>query len=486
MSLLGKNSWNNYYDLCLHLYSSCAEANFCIGKFDEMEKNLKEVFTNARCLDDELESTFTFVSALVAQNKMHQALDLGLLILAQLGESFLIHSDIRSIIMVEFAKTKRKLNEKCDDEFLNMKNMSDKHKLAVMRLMYILALSAFHADSEVLALICLRMVQTSLNHGICDETAYGLSVLCILCYNFGQIDDALRFGLLSLRLQDKTESNKCLPGVYCVFYTFVHPYFHHYRSSLGPLELGYNIGMRNGDVSYASVCIRQYCTHLFHCGEELATVERTMRKYDKIMMEQKQEIYQKQNFPYWQAALNLMGYSNDPEQLIGEVMDQEQLLEEAIGSRRARSTTVIYHIRSWLAYIFCNYESASRMMEKRQGIILTSSPPFLLCSIFFVEGLISFAMAHKTDETKWRALGLKCIEEIDKYAKHSPSNCKQKLLLLQAESAFLAGEYVTAAKKYDNAIDSATENGFTQDQALAFERKGIFLSNQGNDSKPRQ
>eukprot|EP00957_Ditylum_brightwellii_P086557 6585291-Ditylum_brightwellii.AAC.1 len=91
-------------------------------------------------------------------------------------------------------------------------------------------------------------------------------------------------------------------------------------------------------------------------------------------------------------------------------------------------------------------------------------------------------MAHKTDETKWRALGLKCIEEIDKYAKHSPSNCKQKLLLLQAESAFLAGEYVTAAKKYDNAIDSATENGFTQDQALAFERKGILLSNQGNDS----
>eukprot|EP00957_Ditylum_brightwellii_P027806 2102577-Ditylum_brightwellii.AAC.1 len=64
-------------------------------------------------------------------------------------------------------------------------------------------------------------------------------------------------------------------------------------------------------------------------------------------------------------------------------------------------------------------------------------------------------MAHKTGETKWSVLGLKCIEEIEKYATRAPSNCKHKLLVLQAESAFVAGEYQIAQEKYDEAIDSA-------------------------------
>jgi len=482
ISLLGKNPWTNYYDLCLQLYGSCAEANFCIGNFDVMEGQLKEVFSNARCLDDELESFFIFVSALIAQNKMQEALEVGLLVSAQLGEPFLMHSNMRSIIMVEFAKTKKMIEGKLDDEFLTMKNMNDNHKIAAMRLMYILALSAFQSDSGVFPLICLRMMQTSLKYGLCDESAYSFAVLGVLCCNFGQINEALRFGQLSLRLLDISKVNKCLPGIYACLYTAIIPHFHHYRSSLQPLELGYNVGMRNGDVSYATVCIRQFCVHLFHCGEELATVERIMRKYDKIMMELKQEIYQKQNFPYWQAVLNLMGHSHDPEQLIGEVMNQQQLLEETIGCKRSRSTAIIYHIQSWLAYIFGNHESASRIMEKRQAIILTTNPPFLSCSLSFVEGLISFAMAHKTGETKWSVLGLKCIEEIEKYSTRAPSNCKHKLLVLQAESAFVAGEYQIAQEKYDEAIDSAGKNNFIQDQALAFERQGIFHINQGNTS----
>jgi len=91
----------------------------------------------------------------------------------------------------------------------------------VMRLMYILALSAFHADSEVLALICLRMVQTSLNHGICDETAYGLSVLCILCYNFGQIDDALGFYPYVFRIK-QSRTNACLEFIASSIRLFIH------------------------------------------------------------------------------------------------------------------------------------------------------------------------------------------------------------------------------------------------------------------------
>eukprot|EP00957_Ditylum_brightwellii_P131170 10005099-Ditylum_brightwellii.AAC.1 len=61
---------------------------------------------------------------------------------------------------------------------------------------------------------------------------------------FKDISGGYRFGQLSLRLLDRAKSKKCLPGVYAVVYTFIHPFLDHYRASLEPLEYAYNTGMR--------------------------------------------------------------------------------------------------------------------------------------------------------------------------------------------------------------------------------------------------
>eukprot|EP00957_Ditylum_brightwellii_P104711 7980079-Ditylum_brightwellii.AAC.1 len=41
INLLDKASWADEYDLFLQLYVSCAEAEYCIGNFDEMNKKLE-------------------------------------------------------------------------------------------------------------------------------------------------------------------------------------------------------------------------------------------------------------------------------------------------------------------------------------------------------------------------------------------------------------------------------------------------------------
>eukprot|EP00957_Ditylum_brightwellii_P035635 2701862-Ditylum_brightwellii.AAC.1 len=95
-------------------------------------------------------------------------------------------------------------------------------------------------------------------------------------------------------------------------------------------------------------------------------------------------------------------------------------------------------------------------------------------------------MAHKTDATEWKIAANESIKLLKNNAAHAPSNFQHMLLLLQAESAFLAKNNGDAAIYYDGAIEIAAENGYVQDEALASERAGIFhCSTQDNDQIAR-
>mmetsp|Transcript_34308 Transcript_34308/g.45436 ORF Transcript_34308/g.45436 Transcript_34308/m.45436 type:complete len:227 (+) Transcript_34308:2-682(+) len=188
--------------------------------------------------------------------------------------------------------------------------------------------------------------------------------------------------------------------------------------------------------------------------------------------------------PLRQACQNLIGHSDDPEELTGEVMNEEQFLLKVRG-RNKTLVALVYHLHSWLSYMFGSYESASRYAKERQA---TSSTELVLFGglfrrrYVFVEGLIAFAMAHKTDATEWKIAANESIKLLKNNAAHAPSNFQHMLLLLQAESAFLAKNNGDAAIYYDGAIEIAAENGYVQDEALASERAGIFHLKRDNTS----
>eukprot|EP00957_Ditylum_brightwellii_P098465 7501553-Ditylum_brightwellii.AAC.1 len=69
-------------------------------------------------------------------------------------------------------------------------------------------------------------------------------------------------------------------------------------------------------------------------------------------------------------------------------------------------------------------------------------------------------MAYKTKNEKWRIKGQSSIE---------------------AEFDSIRGKIDDAAKNYDNAVRAAGENGYVQDQALAYERAANFYMKQGDD-----
>jgi len=328
------------------------------------------------------------------------------------------------------------------------------------------------------------MMQFSLHNGICKETSTALGFCSYgLCGSMKDYMGSQRIGHLALLLVERMEAQEFLPRVHVTVYSGVFAWIRQTKLNLGPLLEGYKVGMRSGDNEYAFISGGGYCSMGFVCGKELTTLENDTRTFMKQMIEYKQETSYHFFCPLWQLQLNLMGRSEDPAHLTGEALDLERSIADCLENKRFPSLQLLYSQCSVVAYIFNEYDLAGDMVERTietEKQVLRKAEAFGM--YLFYHGLISFVLARKTKSDKWLTRANEALSEMEKYAKIGPCNFQHKLLLLEAENAYLFGDIDSAMIKYDRAIVTAGEYEFVNDQALACERAGDFLLEQ-NDTR---
>jgi len=484
MGLLNEKCWVVQYEICLQLHEFYAEAQYCSGRFEEMNKILCKIFNAARSFDDKLRAYFTFIEALGAQGKLSEALEVGLYVLSQLGESISMTSNTNSILTEEVTKTGKMLEGKTDAEILALKEMDNFQKIAAMRFLVTLSAYAYFANQDLSALLSCRMIQMTLIYGVCKHSAIGFVAYgSLLSCAYNDISGGYRFGQLSITLLKKFKAAEHMARIIHISCSMINSYVEHHHASLQAIKEAHTTAMKCGDIQLAMGVATQYCVHSFQCGVNLSTVEKMLRECGQKMKENKQHFYVSYIMVYRQFVLNLIGHSDDPLQLTGEAMDQESVMKFAIENKRSSLIKTINEFRCLLAYIFGEYTLASQLIRESDDDNLLYRPAFSTCTTIFIEGLISSAIACKTNVIEWKKKAFVSIEKIRYVSQHAPSNYQHMLVLLQAESSVFLGDNVKAAERYDNAIRTAGEDGFIHNQAIAFERAGMFYLEQGNAAK---
>mmetsp|Transcript_4574 Transcript_4574/g.6680 ORF Transcript_4574/g.6680 Transcript_4574/m.6680 type:complete len:154 (-) Transcript_4574:572-1033(-) len=106
-------------------------------------------------------------------------------------------------------------------------------------------------------------------------------------------------------------------------------------------------------------------------------------------------------------------------------------------------------------------------------------------TIDFWEGLVFFAMARKTKEQKWLHRIQESLSNVRKQAQSLPAHFQHRLLLFEAEIANITGDVERAAEKYELAVNAFDEYGYTNEQAIAYERAGDFFVAQHDERAPQ-
>jgi PAS domain S-box-containing protein len=197
-----------------------------------------------------------------------------------------------------------------------------------------------------------------------------------------------------------------------------------------------------------------------------------MENYSHAIAQLKQETCLNYHQIFWQAVLNLQGQVNNPCCLQGVVYNEQQGLNRYLANNDSLGFQYFYINQLILCYLFGQFTQALKSANTAEGY-LKGAPGQVTMPLFcFYDSLVRLAIYSHVPDSEQKVLFLNVSsnqKKMHKWARHAPMNFLHKYHLVEAEKARVLGQLLEAEKFYEQAIQGARENGYIQEEALAYE-----------------
>jgi predicted ATPase/signal transduction histidine kinase len=466
---LSSDCWEKQYDLTLALYEEIVEAEFLSTHFEQARTLSQKVLQHTKTILEQIKIYEVLIQLNMAQNNMQAALDNALQGLEMLG------------ISLKKEPPEQLKVEDCYD----LPEMTQPEKLAAMRLLIFSISPAYTIAPELFPVVTFTMVELSVKYGNSALAAYAYAnYSSVLCSVLGKIDSGYQFGQLALHLLNQFKVKKFKVKVL----TSIHVVTNHWkqlaRNNLAPLLETVKNGMEVGDLEYVGIAAMHCASYYFWVGESLELVAQKQKILHQLLNSFKQE-YQLVYLKIWQQTVfNLQGRNSEPCRLIGEVLDEDEILPNVLEINYGMAIFGIYLSKSMLCYLFKDYAQsvanaalAEKYEQANVGIMVVPVHKY-----YYSLALLATYPTISTDKQS------EIIRQVDSYqqqmktwAFHAPTNYQHKYDLVEAEKARVLGKKWEAAELYEKAIAGARENQYLHEEALAYELAAEFYLAQGMD-----
>jgi PAS domain S-box-containing protein len=476
------SSWKANYDLTLNLYLETIEVTYLCGDFEQVEYWVAIVLQEAKTVLDTVKAYEVKIQTNIAQNQLLEAINTALQVLQQLGVSF-PEKPSQSDILLELNAITSLLGEKSIGDLIQLPEMTELEKLAAMRILSSITIAAQVAAPDLVPLLVSKQVNLLIQYGNAFVSPFAYATYgFILCGMVGNIDAGYEFGQLALRLLSQPNTYSLRVRTLYSVNTYIIPWKEHVRETSKRLLEGYQSGLETGNLEFASYCAQTYCFYSFVVGKELVELEREMRTYSEAIRKIKQQAVLTWIQIYQQSVLNLMGGSVNPTRLIGESYNEENgLLHQEINA----GVIFLVHLHKlFLCYLFSEYAQAvenSILMESH--LILGRGT--LLVPFYYLYNSLARLATYPGSSAQVQEEILKKVavsqEEMKQWAEYAPMNYLHKYHLVEAEKARVLGQWFEAEEFYEQSIQGAKENGYIQEEALAYELAAKFYLSRGRE-----
>ncbi|MCC5645599.1 AAA family ATPase [Nostoc sp. CHAB 5824] len=488
LGLLAEESWKCQYELALALHSEAAEAAFLSGDFNEMQRCVEVVLNRAKTLLDKVKVYEVQMQAYMGQNRLIEAVNTALQVLKLLGVEFPQEPNA-SDIGEALEKTATILIGTRIEDLIDLPQMSDCYKLAAMRLLSSIFAPAYIAAPALLPLTVCKQVQLSVQYGNASVSPFAYANYgFLLCGVMGDIDSGYQFGQLALNLVSKLNAQEIKAKTAFIVNLFIRHCKEHLRQTLEPLVSAYSSGMETGDLEYAGYSLLQYSCSAYYSGKELTGLEKEIAINRDAIHKIKQETALNYIEIYWQAILNLLGKSENPCRLQGEVCNEQMKLPSYQEANDKAGVAYIYINKLLLCYWFENYSQAIENIAIAEKYLDAAVGMPVVPLFYFYDSLVRLAVYSDTPQSDQQGI-LERVqsnqEKMLKWAHHAPMNHLHKFYLVEAERHRVLGEKIEAIEMYDQAIALAKENEYINEEALAHELAAKFYLSWGKEAIAR-
>jgi PAS domain S-box-containing protein len=313
-----------------------------------------------------------------------------------------------------------------------------------------------------------RGVNVCLGHGHTTESSSLYEGYARARAAAGDLQSAFEFADLALRLAAKFENPRLQAIVRFRHGFFINHWRHHIATSLPYLHQGFAALVQAGDFLYAGYA-GVYAVYMsLEKGDRLADVLETCLQYADVITQGHSNSYtfrlQQHFIACLQGAPHESTHSEDP--------------GFSEPDRPAGRAGFFFHVlRQIVGFLFGHYDEALASAGLAAEALRSTVSVMFVATHHFYRGLTLAALSPRTTAVQQRAFRQTLGEELCRHrqwADQCPANFENRYALLAAEVARIDGQDLEAMRLYEQAIHSAREHGFVQNEALANELAGRF------------
>ena len=492
MELFGDTDWGDRYELLYPLWLERAECECLSGHFDIAERLIAMLLQNAVSKVDQAAVYRLKISLHILKAENVQAIESGLACLRRFGIDLPMHPTPEQV-QAEYDQLWQALGERRIEDIIDLPVIDDPEILAAMDVLMAINTATFLTDVRLYFLRTYRWVNLSLRHGAASASSY--AYVCfgtMLCQTFHRYDEGYRFGKLGCDLVEKHGFVAYKAQTYNAMGMNV-LWTQPIATAIEFLRRAIRAGVEVADFSVA-------CYSWIHLiGATLMRgvhLDEVWRESEKGLDFARKATYQNSvNIIVCQQRFiaNMQGRTANFS-TFSDATSEQDAFDEATFETQLHNYSPNVACRYWLFKMQANFLAGDHVAafaatQRTQALLSTmTSQLVLLLEYHYFAALIQAALyesASADEQRAWRERLTEHGEQLREWADANPLTFRDKHVLVAAEIARLEGRDGDAMRLYEEAIESAHENGFVQYEGIAREAAAKFYVARGSTTAAR-
>ncbi|MUG91475.1 AAA family ATPase [Scytonema sp. UIC 10036] len=473
LKLLGTDAWQRQYEMTLSLHDLAAEVAFLAGAFEQMDRWVEAVIHHAKTPLEQVQVYQVRIQALVARNQFLEAISIGQSVFRMLGVNLPDEPALDDIRQVK-QEIDALIGDRAIESFIHLPPMTDPQQLAIMQNAARLTPVCYMSGTKLYFLVVALQVKLSIQFGNSPVSPY-----CYAGYAFqlrtlwGDMAKVPQFGQLGYQLASEPDAKNIRAATALLMGGYVGHWTTHLQDSLPILLEGYQAGLETGNLEFLGYDAQLYCLNAYWCGQPLTELEPQIRAYYQQLCDLNQFTAANCVLAYWQAALILLGQSEEEIPLRQDSYEEKVLAEAKVDFYRL---CYFYLYRFTLNYWLEDFAKAEHDGVQTRQYLAGGIGNIVEPLLYFYDSLTVLATPGESmteSEPRWQRM-LENQAKLKEWAHYAPMNFLHKYHLVEAQKHQLLNCKTEALELYDLAIAGAKANGYPQEAALANELAAKF------------
>ena len=477
IDLVGRDCWQNAYDLAYPLYAEQMECQYLTRNFDEAERLFKIIITHAATKLDKAKAFNMMIKLYTAIRPPQEAVELGLTALKIFGLDLNLNMGMGPVL-IELIKARYHLKKIGIENVSGLPCMQDKDILAAGELMLNVGYPAYYMNKNLVAFISMRAANDCLQHGLAPYTSIAFIVMAnIIQISLGNYELAYRLSEMALKINDIMDNRKLKGAVLHNFAYFIQHWKKHIRHDLELYLAVYELSINTGDFIFVGHSINASAEIRLMLDHRLDDIHDELKKHQEFITLSKNPVISREYRQILQFIQALKGQTPVRYELSGNGLDHSEYLKQTRAEGNDFGLCLALYHKMVLLFLYRKHEEAlqaAQELDEHSAVFLGT---IMIANHYFYYSLILIALlkeggAHP--QRKYKSIIRRNLRMFKKWADLCPENFKHMHDLIAAELAGLEGRFRPAVELYHTAINNAHNNDFLPIEAIACELLAVF------------